>query len=75
MAKCFAFSSAADWKKSASQTPLEFAAAIPAADLAAPVVQLTEIYQSARFGHHPARIGEMSSLLRSLRDSLRSRKR
>ena len=62
------------WKKSASQTPLEFAAAIPAPDLSAPVMQLTEMYQSARFGNHPAPIEQMSSLLRSIRDSLRARK-
>ena len=62
------------WKKSPSQTPLEFASAIPAADLSAPVAQLTDLYQSARFGNHPAPIEQMSSLLRSIRDSLRSRK-
>jgi hypothetical protein len=62
------------WKKSPSQTPLEFAAAIPAPDLFAPVAQLTELYQSARFGSHPARTEQMSSLLRSIRDLLRSRK-
>ena len=62
------------WKKSASQTALEFASAIPAPDLTAPVAQFTQLYQSARFGSHPVRIQEMSSLLRSIRDSLRSRK-
>ncbi|MGH9713219.1 MAG: transglutaminase TgpA family protein [Candidatus Acidiferrales bacterium] len=62
------------WKKAASQTPLEFAAAIPAPELSAPVAQLTDIYQSARFGDHPAPIQQMSSLLRSIRDSLRVRK-
>jgi protein-glutamine gamma-glutamyltransferase len=62
------------WRKSPSQTPLEFAAAIPAADVSAPVAQLTELYQSARFGSHPARIEQMSSLLRAIRDLMRSRK-
>jgi len=62
------------WTKSPSQTPLEFAAAIPAADLSAPIAQLTELYQSARFGDHPAPIEQMSSLLRSIRDALRSGK-
>jgi len=62
------------WKKSPSQTPLEFAAAILSPDVSAPVAQLTELYQSARFGNHPARIEQMSSLLRSIRDFLRSRK-
>ena len=62
------------WKKAASQTPLEFAAAIPSADVSAPVARLTEMYQSARFGSHPAPIEQMSSLLRSIRELLRSRK-
>jgi protein-glutamine gamma-glutamyltransferase len=62
------------WRKLPSQTPLEFASAIPAADLSAPVAQLTDLYQSARFGNHPAPIEQMSSLLRSIRESLRSRK-
>ena len=62
------------WKKSPSQTPLEFMSTIPVADLSAPISQLTELYQSARFGNHPAPIEQMSSLLRSIRDSLRSRK-
>ncbi|HXQ27138.1 MAG TPA: DUF3488 and transglutaminase-like domain-containing protein [Candidatus Acidoferrales bacterium] len=62
------------WTKSPSQTPLEFAAAIPAADLSAPVARLTDLYQSARFGDHPAPIEQMSSLLRSIRDLLRPRK-
>ena len=62
------------WKKSPSQTALEFAAAIPAGELSVPVSQLTELYQSARFGDHPAPINQMSSLLRSLRELLGSRK-
>ena len=62
------------WKKSPSQTALEFAAAVPAGDLSAPIAQLTGLYQSARFGDHPARIEQMASLLRSIRDSLRTRK-
>jgi protein-glutamine gamma-glutamyltransferase len=60
------------WKKAPSQTPLEFAAAIPAPDLSMPVAQLTEIYQSARFGDHPARIEQMSALLRAIRDAVRT---
>ncbi len=62
------------WRKLPSQTPLEFASAIPAADLSAPIAQLTDLYQSARFGNHPAPIEQMSSLLRSIRESLRSRR-
>jgi protein-glutamine gamma-glutamyltransferase len=62
------------WKKSASQTPLEFAATIPAPNLIAPIAQLTALYQSARFGDHPARIEQMSRLLRAIRDSVRAAK-
>jgi hypothetical protein len=60
-------------QKAPSQTPLEFAAAIPIADLSVPVAQFTELYQSARFGSRPARIEQMSSLLRSIRESVRIR--
>src|SRR5271156_517515 len=63
------------WKKAPSQTPLEFASAIPATDLSAPVAQLTELYQSARFGDHAAPIEQMSSLLRAIRESIRSPRR
>ena len=59
------------WKKSLSQTPLEFATAIPA-DLSAQILQFTEIYQAARFGSHPAPIERMSSLLRLIKSALRS---
>jgi hypothetical protein len=62
------------WTKQPSQTPLEFAAAIPTSELSAPVAQLTELYQSARFGEHAAPIEQMTSLLRSIRDTLRTRK-
>jgi len=62
------------WQKSPSQTAREFASSLPLGNLAAPVAQLTELYQSARFGSHPARIEQMSSLLRLIRDSLRSHK-
>jgi hypothetical protein len=62
------------WCKPPGQTPLEFAAAIPSPDLAAPVAQLTELYQSARFGAHPADARTMSSLLAAIKDLLRSRK-
>ncbi len=63
------------WKKAPSQTPLEFASAIPAADIAAPVAQLTELYQSARFGDHPTPVDQMSTLLRAIRESLRAPRR
>jgi transglutaminase-like putative cysteine protease len=62
------------WKKGESQTALEFAATIPEMEIAAPVAQLTELYQSARFGDHPARLEQVSATLRSLREILRTRK-
>jgi hypothetical protein len=62
------------WKKSPSQTPLEFASAIPVPELAGPIAQLTDLYQSARFGNHHEPIDQMSSLLRLIRDALRVRK-
>jgi transglutaminase-like putative cysteine protease len=62
------------WKKSPSQTAQEFAAAISVADFAAPVAQLTELYQSARFGDRPTPVAQMSSLLRSIRELTRARK-
>jgi transglutaminase-like putative cysteine protease len=60
------------WKKSSSQTAQEFAAAIPASEIAAPVAQLTQLYESARFGNHAAPARQMSSLLRSIREILRA---
>jgi protein-glutamine gamma-glutamyltransferase len=62
------------WKKSPSQTAQEFAAALPVADFAAPVLQLTELYQSARFGNHPAPVAQMSSLLSAIREMIRASK-
>ncbi|MGA8221377.1 MAG: DUF3488 and transglutaminase-like domain-containing protein [Candidatus Acidiferrales bacterium] len=62
------------WKKAPSQTPLEFASGIAAADVAAPVVEFTELYQSARFGDHPAPVNRMSALLGAIRESIRGRK-
>jgi hypothetical protein len=62
------------WKKSPSQTALEFASAISSPEFAAPVAQMTELYQSTRFGGHAAPAEQMSSLLRSIRDLLRSQK-
>jgi hypothetical protein len=62
------------WKKSASQTAREFASAIPSAEVAKPVMEFTELYHSARFGSRPAPAEQMSALLRSIRELLRSPK-
>lgn len=62
------------WKKRPGQTPLEFAAVLPAPEIVAPVMRLTELYQAARFGSHAAAEREMSSLLDSIKSLLYSRK-
>lgn len=62
------------WKKAESQTPLEFAATIGEPRLAESVAQLTELYQSARFGAHPAATDQISALLRALRDLVSPRR-
>jgi len=62
------------WKKSPSQTALEFAAAIPSTEIATPVAQLTALYQSARFGDRPAPAQQMSVLLSAIRDFTRGGK-
>jgi protein-glutamine gamma-glutamyltransferase len=62
------------WKKLPSQTALEFVSEIYGQEWAAPVAQLTELYQAARFGNRPARVEQMSSLLRLIRDLLGTQK-
>ncbi len=62
------------WGKTPSQTPREFAAAIPSTEVAAPVVQLTELYQAARFGSVALPSEEATFLLRSIRELLRAPK-
>ena len=62
------------WKKAESQTALEFAASLPQGEMAGPVARLTELYQSARIGNHSGATGEISSVLRSIRELLRTRK-
>jgi len=59
------------WRKAPAQTPLEFAASISQSGLAAPVTELTHLYQSARFGAHPADSETMSTLLTSIEAFLR----
>jgi hypothetical protein len=58
--------------KAPGQTPLEFARSIPAAELAGPVGQLTELYQSARFGARPSDAHHMATLLAMLKLALRN---
>jgi protein-glutamine gamma-glutamyltransferase len=62
------------WRKSPAQTPREFVASIPVAEFAGPAGELTELYQSARFGAHPADANRVISLLRKIKEMRRVRK-
>ena len=53
--------------KEESITPMEFAASIPQAELAAPVSRLTEVYQAVRFGNVPVEPRRSVELLREIR--------
>ena len=61
------------WRKSPAQTPLEFAASIRVPEFAGPVAELTQLYQSARFGAQPANARRVTTLLDALRRLRRSR--
>lgn len=62
------------WRKSAAQTPLEFAASIRVPEFAGPVAEITEMYQSSRFGSHPADARRVISLLAVLKQLRRTRR-
>ncbi len=53
--------------KQPGQTALEFAAGVPSPELAAPVAEFTEMYQSARFGAASTEAQRMASLLESIK--------
>jgi protein-glutamine gamma-glutamyltransferase len=59
--------------KTPGQTPMEFADAVPDGNLVAPVLELTSLYQAARFGGKPADPQHASSLLGRIHSFLRSR--
>ena len=61
------------WSKSPAQTPLEFAASLSDDGTAAPVAQLTALYQASRFGGRGADARTFAALLASLEAALRSR--
>ena len=61
-------------RKAAGQTPLEFVAAVPLPELCAPVAQLTDLYQAARFGERTGNFQQMAALLDSIRALLRPRR-
>ena len=60
-------------RKTDAQTPMEFAASLPDGSLAAPVFELTTIYQAARYGGKPADPQHASSLIDRIHTFLRSR--
>jgi protein-glutamine gamma-glutamyltransferase len=62
------------WRKSPAQTPLEFAASIRVPEFAGPVAELTQLYQSARFGAAPADARRVTSLLQAIKEIRLTRK-
>jgi protein-glutamine gamma-glutamyltransferase len=59
-------------RKPPGQTPHEFATSLPDGNLAAPVHQLTGMYQAARFGGRTTDAKEASTLLKLIQSVLRS---
>ena len=59
-------------RKTDAQTPMEFAASLPDGSLAAPVFELTSIYQAARYGGKPADPQRASSLIDRIHTFIRS---
>jgi hypothetical protein len=60
------------WKRSFSQTPLEFAGTVQTPALAPAVHEFTQVYAHARFGGAPCDIRRLHHLLEQIRSSLRS---
>jgi hypothetical protein len=61
-------------RKTPGQTPMEFAASVPDGTLAAPVFELTTIYQAARYGGKTADPQEASTLIDRIKSFLRAKK-
>jgi hypothetical protein len=59
--------------RSESQTPLEFAAAVNAPELAPALREFTQVYALARFGGAPCETSRLRQLLESIRTALRTR--
>lgn len=62
------------FSKSAAQTPMEFATSLPDGNLATPVVEMTSLYQAARYGAKPTDPQQATSLIDRIQTFLRSRK-
>ncbi len=56
------------FEKSATQTPLEFAAALPHPELATAVGEFTRLYNRVRFGRLPSTPGRLVELLRRVQE-------
>ncbi len=63
------------YRKTQAQTPMEFAASVPDGTLAAPVFELTSIYQAARYGGKTADPKHASSLIAGIHRFLKTRKK
>jgi transglutaminase-like putative cysteine protease len=59
--------------KTDDQTPMEFAATLPPGNLSVPVLELTSIYQAARYGGKPADPQRASSLIDRIHAFLRKK--
>jgi hypothetical protein len=60
-------------RKTDAQTPMEFAASLPDGNLAAPVFELTSIYQAARYGGKTSDPQHASSLIQRIHTFLRKK--
>lgn len=61
----------AGWHKPASQTPVEFAATLPAGEIGSPVVRFTNLCMAARFGGENVELSRFAALLEEIKVSLR----
>ena len=62
------------FEKTEVQTPMEFARSLPDGTLAAPVFELTAIYQAARYGGKTADPRQASTLIGRIQEFLRNKK-
>ena len=62
-------------RKGTGQTALEFVAAVPQPELAAPVAELTDLYQAARFGERAGNFQQMARLVEAIKSLLQARSR
>ncbi len=60
------------WMKSSWQTPLEFTTSLPSGNFTEPVRELTDLYQTARFGGLGADANRVAALLSRIEAALRS---